>query len=242
MASGDIVRSNLNDSIANPEELRIWLGNMGDMASDRMIIASYIQAGDFNQALALANMLPELYSLHGDALLDHTNYIRLIQLYRNLYNENRTLFELTDAETLMVDSIATLGTGTSNAMARAILDETTDGYLPPHFCPTMPDKEIGNRGKTPVQNIYLNKDIGFSASVSPNPASTWTTVAYTLPNETSKATMSLMNTLGIEVLSFTLEGLQGQQAIDLSFFPDGIYIYIIRCGEYIKTGKLMITK
>jgi len=242
MASGDIVRSNLNDSIVNSEELRIWLGKMEDLASDRMIIASYIQAGDFNQALALADMLPELYGLHGDALSDHADYLRLIHMYQSLYNENRTLLELNDAETLMVDSIATLGAGTSNAMARAILDEITDGDMPPHFCPTMPDKESGDRGSIPIPNVSINKAIGFTASVSPNPASTWTTVAYTLPSETSSATMSLMNTLGIEVQRLALEGLQGQKAIDLRNLPNGIYIYMIRCGEYIETGKLLISK
>jgi hypothetical protein len=63
LAASDIVRSILNDSIANPIALREWLGNMEDIQSDRQIIASYMEEGNDEAAFALANMLPSLYGL-----------------------------------------------------------------------------------------------------------------------------------------------------------------------------------
>ena len=242
LAAGDIVRSNLNDSVANPTELRTWLGNMGDIASDRMIVASYLQEGDSLNAFTLASLLPELYGLQGDALSDHSDYMRLIVLHQTLNREHRTVYELTEAEALMVDSIATWGTGTSKAMAEAMLMERSGEYIPISPCPSMPNAGGGNRGMGNVTNTSVNEALGFTANISPNPATTWTTVDYTLPANMSKATLAITNTLGVTVMSTELNGKQGQKVLDLRGLADGVYVYRVRCGEYIYSGKLIITK
>lgn len=242
LAAGDIVRSNLNDTVANPTELRTWLGNIGDIASDRMIVASYFQEGDSINAFALANMLPELYGLQGDALSDHSDYMRLITLHQTLYREHRTVFELTEAEALMVDSIATWGMGTSKAMAEAMLMERSGEYIPITPCPSMPNAGGENRGMGNATNTSVNEALGFTANISPNPATTWTTVDYTLPANMSKATLAITNTLGVTVMSIELNGKQGQKVLDLRGLADGVYLYTIRCGEYVNTGKLVVTK
>ena len=243
LAAGDIVRSNLDDSIANPTELRTWLGNMGDIASDRMIVASYLQEGDSVHAFALANMLPALYGLQGNALADHADYMRLITLHQTLNRENRNVLGLTEAEALMVDSIATYGTGTSKAMAEAMLSEISDDYVMTYSCPTMPDDgDGGDRGIGNATNASMNEAMGFIVSLSPNPATTWTTVDYTLPAKTSKATVTIANTLGVSVLSTELDGSQGQKVLDLRGLADGVYVYTVCCGELIHTGKLVVTK
>ncbi len=243
LAAGDIVRSNLDDSIANPTELRTWLGNMGDIASDRMIVASYLQEGDSVHAFALANMLPALYGLQGNALADHADYMRLITLHQTLNRENRNVLGLTEAEALMVDSIATYGTGTSKAMAEAMLSEISDDYVMTYSCPTMPDDgDGGDRGIGNATNASMNEAMGFTVSLSPNPATTWTTVDYTLPAKTSKATVTIANTLGVSVLSTELDGSQGQKVLDLRGLADGVYVYTVCCGELIHTGKLVVTK
>ena len=243
LAAGDIVRSNLDDSIANPTELRTWLGNMGDIASDKMIVASYLQEGDSVHAFALANMLPALYGLQGNALADHADYMRLITLHQTLNRENRNVLGLTEAEALMVDSIATYGTGTSRAMAEAILSEILDDYVMTYSCPTMPDDgDGGDRGIGNATNASMNEAMGFIVSLSPNPATTWTTVDYTLPAKTPKATVTIANTLGVSVLSTELDGSQGQKVLDLRGLADGVYVYTVCCGELIHTGKLVVTK
>jgi len=242
LAAGDIVRSILNDSTASASELRTWLGNMGDITSDRMIVASYLQEGDSIHAFALANMLPELYGLQGDALADHSDYMRLIGLYQTLYREGRTVFELTNLEAAMVDSIAEWGTGTSKAMAGAMLMERSDDYVRVSDCPTMPENNGRNMGSNDNWDNSLNRALGFNVIVSPNPATTWTTMDYTLPNRMSKATVTFTNTLGITVMSAELNGNQGQKVLDLSGLDSGVYVYTVHCGEFITTGKLIITK
>ena len=242
LAAGDIVRSSLSDSVTDMAELRTWLGNMGDIASDRMIVASYLQEGDSTNAFALANMLPELYGLHGEELDDHADYMRLIGLYQTLYRGGRTVFELTETELDMVENIATSGTGTSKAMADALLGEILEEHTRDYACPTMPGNNGGNRGMGSFSQASLNQAMGFTAGVSPNPASTWATVAYTLPAKATSATISLTNTLGISVATYDLAGNERQKVLDLRGLADGVYMYTIQCGEYIASGKLIITK
>ena len=207
-----------------------------------MLVASYLHEGDSVHAFALANMLPELYSLQGDALADHSDYMRLIGLYQTLNRESRTIFELTDTESAMVDGIASSGTGTSKAMAEAILMERSDEIIVSHSCPTMPEDDGGDRGRGGFTETSLNEAMGFTVSVSPNPATTWTMVAYTLPVDATKATFNLTNALGVTVATYDLPGDETQKVIDLRGLADGFYLYTVQCGKHVYTGKLVVTK
>ena len=242
LAAGDIVRSNLNDTVADLTELRTWLGNMGDIASDRMIVASYLQEGDSANAFALAGMLPELYGLQGDALSDHEDYMRLITLHQTLGREHRTSSELTEVELMMVDSIATLGIGTSKAMAEAILMERSGEFVSSQSCPTMPDNEGGNREKGSATDTSMNEAMGFTIEISPNPATTWTTVEFALPSNKSRAAITITNAFGVTMMSTELNGKQGQKVLDLRGLADGVYVYTVSCEEYMHSGKLIVTK
>ena len=242
LAAGDIVRSNLNDTLADHAELRAWLGNMESLAADRMAVASFVQQRDFGSALALAASLPELYGLQGDELNDHNDYISLLSLYQTLDGEGRNAHQLTEAETAMVEGIANDGQGTSRAMAEALLQSRSDGRVPASYCPTMPEAN-GGRGSTASPDpTLLNKALGFSASLTPNPANTWAAIDYTLPAGATKATLVLTNTLGVAVMTAELNGNQGQKVLDLRPLAAGVYGYAVRCGEYVQNGKIVITK
>ncbi|MBQ6305399.1 MAG: T9SS type A sorting domain-containing protein [Bacteroidales bacterium] len=242
LAAGDIVRSCLNDSITDLTELRTWLGNMDDIASDQMIIASYLQEGDSINAFTLANMLPELYNLQGDALSDHSDYMRLISLYQTLNREHRSVFELTDTEIALVNGIALSGIGTSQTMADALLEEISQDHLRTYSCPTMPENNNGNRGNVGLMDASMNEALGFTVSVSPNPATTWVKVDYTLPASVHSASLSLTNTYGVTVANYELSAGETQKVLDLRFLADGVYFYTVLCGKHSQTGKLIIVK
>ena len=242
LAAGDIIRSNLNDTIANQAELRYWLGNMNDISADRMAISSYLHEGDSTSAFALANMLPELYGLQGDALVDHTDYLRLLSLYQALKSTHRNVYELTEAEITTVRDIAESGTGVSKSMAASLMAEITDEDRGGCFAPEMPDLEEGGTGRGINMDSSLNKALGFSVNVTPNPAITWVTIDYTLPMKTAKATLTMTNTIGTNVLSTELEGIQGSKILDLRGLTAGVYLYTIRCGQYVENGKIVIAK
>jgi len=246
-AAGDIVRSLVNDTVVDLTELRGWLASMEDIHADRDIIATYVDEGDFTSALALANMLPTLYGLAGNDLTEHDDYVELLELYHDLYADGRNTMQLDSTERVQVGRIAEYGTGYPRSMAQAILHGTDwESYSDnPFDCPTLtlPEGDRGGKagGYTFTQED-LSKAMGMSINVNPNPATTWTVVDFILPANATKATINVTNALGIAVFSSELNGNQGQKVLDLRHLSDGVYVYTVQCGEYVQTGKLVITK
>ena len=241
LAAGDIIRSNLNDSVANPTELRQWLANMNEIASDRMIVASYIHEGDFTNAFAIANTLPNKYNLQGDELSDHSDYMTLLNLYRALYNSNRTVRELTESEKETVANIAENGHGASKLMATGIIMETSDRTAVSYICPAL-SREDGDRSKDNSDDNSYDKTSELFVGLSPIPASTWVSVDYKLPAYYAKATMTIMSSYGVKIMDIELSGDKGTTTVDLRDLSSGVYSYIVRCGDKILTGKLVVTK
>ncbi len=241
-AANDIIRSIRNDSIMNStSDLHFWLGNLEDIHADRQLIAMYLDEGDDNTAFALANMLPAFYELTGDALIEHNGYMKLLVLSDTLNRQGRTVFDLTETETAMVDSLFTYGIGITQSIAKGMKEvryRTTSV-----ICPEIDLYERGrNFGVSPVTQDEINKALGLSISISPNPATTWTVIDFTLPNKATSATLTLTNTLGVVVLNANLNGYSGQKVLDLRNLPNGVYVLTTRCGELTQTGKLIIAK
>lgn len=243
-AAGDIIRSLVNDTVLDITELRGWLANMKDIYADRDIIATYVDEGDFTNALTLANMLPSLYGLTGNDLVEHNDYVELLELYRDLYNDDRNIMQLDSAERVQVERIAVQGSGYPQAMAQAVLYGTNwESYAEnPFDCPTLSLPQGGQRGGYAFTHEDLGRALGLNVSVNPNPATTWTAVDYTFPAKLSKATITVSNALGVIVMSTELNGNQGQKVLDLRGLADGVYLYTIKCGEYVQTEKLVIAK
>ena len=238
IAAGDIVRSNLNSEESDHEQLRTWLANMNDMLSDRLIVASYIQEGDFENAVALAEILPYVYDLQGSELVEHNDYMTLVRLYETLEESGRSIKELSEEETLMVEEIAENGNGNSQMMAYSILSQNDETMSSRATCPTLPSATNSSRGKVDVRSD-IAEAMGLSVNLAPNPASSWSEIEYTLPADYNKAELVITNALGINVIKEELVGNYGRTTINLEKLPSGVYTYFIRCGEYVKTGKLI---
>lgn len=240
LAAGDIVRSLLNDTEVNLTELRSWLGNMNDINADHDIISIYMEEGNFTDAMALANMLPSLYGLTGNDLLDHYDYIRLLTLYQTLEQDGRTTFQLTPTEKELVEDVVDNGYGTAAIMAQSIMESVYG--INEFTCPQV-DFSKGDRGMTfSYSNEDLSKAMGLTCSTSPNPATTWVNVDFTLPSNADRATLIVSNALGIKVAEYELAGNTGQKVLDLRALANGVYTCTLICGKYQCTNKLVITK
>ena len=239
-AAYDIIRNILNDSIVNYSTVRGWLGNLEDINADHAIISTYMEEGDSISAFTLAGLLPQLYELAGDDLTDHFNYVQLLTLYQNLKQSERSVFEMTETEMMLVEDIANNGYGVSKSMAEAILDVL--GEYSYTDCPVL-STTIGSRGTNPSQEGQIReKNMELKVNLSPNPAANWISVEYKLPDGCSEASFVITNALGIKKASICLEGDQGCKVINLTNMASGIYSCILRCGSFVKTEKLVITK
>lgn len=241
-AANDIIRSIKNDSIMNGfSDLHTWLGNLEDINADRQLIALYLKEGNENTAFTLANMLPSLYGLTGSALLEHNGYMKLLVLSDTLSRQGRTVLDLTETESAMVDSLFTYGIGIAQSMAKGLKEVRSNTTS--LNCPEIMLYERGrNLGGSPITQNEINNALGLSVSISPNPATTWTAIDFTLPNKATSATLTLTNTLGVVVQNTTLNGNSGQKVLDLRNLPNGVYVLTTKCGELTQTGKIIIAK
>lgn len=239
IAAGKIIRSIMNDSIIDRNDLVTWLGNLQNFEADRDIISIYMAEGNFNDAFTLANMLPTLYNLESDELEDYNDYMQLIAIYRALAQDNRSTMQLSEVEKDIVEDIAYNGKGTSQAMAKSLL--TLYGSFDEE-CPLISIAPNGRGGgKMTYTDSDISKAMGLSLNVNPNPAKTWIAIDYTLPEGFNGATITITNSLGIEVYTKNVHGERGQDIVDLQKMPVGVYIMTINCEEHILTEKLVVT-
>ena len=241
-AAKDIVRSIMNDTVINTDDLRIWLGNMENISADRQIIASYLENGNDSIALALARMLPSLYGLTGNALAEHNDYMELLNLYATLYHQGRTVYEMSTGEQAFVDSLTIYATGLPQSLAKSIREATTGSSM--INCPEFVFRDDGSGERTShlLFQHDLNQNPEFNISLSPNPAKTWVEVSYTLPAGLDYARLKIYNLLGNTIAEYDLIGNTGQKVIDLRNISPGVYTYGVSSGKQICSGKLVIVK
>lgn len=142
----------------------------------------------------------------------------------------------------MVAGIADNGNGVSQSMARAMMEQLSSRETSSCIDPELPDSERGEKGWNGYTGVASNRATASDVTQSPNPATTWTTVNYTLPGNTTKAVLTLTNMLGVNVLTKELEDVQGNKVIDLRGLATGVYVYTIQYEQFTETGKLVITK
>ena len=237
-AAHDIIRSILHDTISNYSELRNWLDNLGGLRADKQIIASYVQEGNFTDAVILANMLPQLYDLEGDQLIEHNYYIDMLILHDTLYQQSRNTQQLDSTEVAGLVLIADSSKGIAGAQAKSIL-ESCYGY---HFtfCPSL-------EGSVAYKNSVINMEsfgtaYGLDITVKPNPAKQWAAFDYSLPTGVTSAIIIITDISGKTVATLSVNGKQGQKIWDTRHIVQGIYIYTLKAAGLRKSGKIIINK
>lgn len=169
-----------------------------------------------------AKLLPGIYNLKGDDLVDHADYLNLIGLFKTLHESGRTTAQLTDNEIVMVEEIANNDFGISRSLAKALLEGQTREKKSRSLCPELP---INNsKGDLDVKE---QKTSDFDIKVSPNPAQSQVLIEYALPESSSFGILKLVNALGEKQVELQLESSKGSKLIDIQGLPSGIYLVVI---------------
>jgi hypothetical protein len=238
-AAHDMIRSLLNDTILNTSELRNWLDNLGGKRADEQIISTYIQEGNYTDALALAGMMPALYNYGDNALAEHDYYTEMLDLSINLAQQGRSFFDLDSTEVNNLAYIANNSKGTGGAQARGIL-ESAYAY---NFCNCLNVSDTsGYKSSSSFSKDSFNQAFGVEIDVKPNPASDWVSFNYTLPDSELEGLIKISDVNGKIIETFTVTGLQGQKVWDTRKTDSGIYFYTFTVNGISKSGKLVINK
>jgi len=237
-AAKDIIRSLLNEENPDMNELRNWFDNLGGLNADRQIISSYMHEGNYTDALALADLLPGLYELEGEALQAHNDYMSLLNLYKTLDNQGRNTFQLTDAEVDDLNVIADNNRGKAAAQAKSILEAAYGQHF--YSCTNLEGNPADKSQGINMEEVAQLKQV--SVTVQPNPAKDWTTFEYQQSSEESQGVITLVNTEGKVVKTLRLQGKKGQKLVDTRNMKAGAYFYTFKKEGVVQAGKLIITK
>lgn len=238
-AANDIIRSILNDTIIDYNALRNWYDNLGGIEADKQIIATYLHENNYESALSLASIFPQLYNLQGEDLVENERMVQIIQLYQSLYNSGRVVAQLNNTEKSFLEVIAASSRGTSGAIAEGILSY----FYGEVFVDCI--EEIGGSSAYKSGKIspeLLAKIYKMEICVKPNPANSWAAFDYKLPEDVSLAFLEITDLFGKTVAKIELNQSQGQKLIDTRTFSPGIYFYTFKVDSKHLTGKLSIVK
>ncbi|MBI9039706.1 MAG: T9SS type A sorting domain-containing protein [Bacteroidales bacterium] len=235
-AAQDIIRSLLNEEVLDIGELRNWLDNIGGIEADKQIIETYISEDDYISAQSLLDMLPSLYELSDEKLLEYNDYKLLKELLMNLDKEIRTIFELDETEMANIVNLAENGYGSAKTSAQSIL-EFAYAY---HFCncPELPEN-IQLKSNS-IDMDKLAKAKGLDINTEPNPANTWTAFDYKLPLSETEGFIEITDNFGRILQQISVHQQKGQYILDTRDFNPGVYYYTLKSGSLQRTGKLII--
>lgn len=238
-AANDIIRSILNDTVVNHTELRNWLNNLGGIAADRQIISSYVSEGNFTDAFTLANMLPQLYELKDNDLVEHNYFMDMLNLQQTLVQQGRNTYQMDDNEKAAIVLIANNSKGIAGAQAKSILEAVYNDYYVD--CPDA-DGAASQKSGSAINPDALGKAFGLNISVKPNPARQWAAFDYTLPGDETEATITISSTTGSIIEILEVNGQQGQKLWDTRSIKPGMYIYTLKTSSFSQSGKIIISK
>ncbi len=238
-AAHDIVRSILNDTALDHTQLRNWLDNIGGITSDRQIISSYMAQGNFTDAFTLASMLPALYELKGNDSVEHLFYMDMLTLHQTLFQQGRNTYQLNSTEKANITYIASNSNGVAGSQAKSILEAVYNEYC--HTCPNI-DGTDGYKINAKVNPNNLGEYFGLDVSVKPNPARDWASFEYSLIDDAHDGVIEIRNASGVIVDVLILNSNKGQTLWDTRNISNGLYVYTIKCDNFSKSGKLVITK
>lgn len=237
-AAHNIIRSLLNDTISNNDELRNWFDNIGGKRADEQIIATYMSESNFSNALSLANMMPSLYNYIENELDEHNYYMQMLNLQIGLAQQQRTIFDLDSTEVANLVFIAGNSTGTAGAQAKGIL-EFAYGY---HFYNCIDPEESGMKSGKYLNPVSPEKIYGIEITARPNPAKAWVAFNYTLPLNDPQGVIKISDLSGKEIASIPISGKQGQQIWDTRADKPGVYFYTLNTAGFSKHGKIVISQ
>ena len=236
-AANKVIDSYLNDTILNLVSLNTWFIKKGGLEADKQRIALMIANNEYTGAMALAEDLPEIYSLNHEALDNYTAWFDLLNLQKTLHDSNRDWSQLTEAELAYIETVAASFSPEAAAIAQGILGYNYNTGFEHCFDIDEPDA-LKRKAITPQD---IAKAYGMTIEVNPNPAKEWTEFTYTLPVNEKSGEIKVTDMQGREVYSNTVTNGQGKKIWDTRTFRSGTYIYTFKSGKFILNGKIIVS-
>ena len=121
----EISRSELfklkTDSLIDLIQIRDWYDEIYTLNAKYSLAETYYQLREFEAGFNTLALIPEMYNLTEDELIEHNNYVALFTLKNNIRLSGRTIAQLNEVEINQMIIFAAASRGLSSVMAQGIL-------------------------------------------------------------------------------------------------------------------------
>lgn len=232
-----LLRDMLIDTVPDLADVRNWLDNLQNIQADYQIIDSWLEQGNATLAMALVNMLPQLYTMDIEAQAEYDLYNDLKTIQSALINEEKNVYELSQAQITELEGIAQNSKGLAGVQARNILSFAY-GYAYLNCAEIMDPSEVKS-AKTD-RGALLKKMYEPQVTASPNPARDWAAFSYDIPTSVDNASLRINNLKGQLITTLPVKTTKGEVIWDTREVVPGIYCYTLTNGKFSTTGKIAV--
>jgi len=234
----------LDSANTDIDSIPVWYDNLNSLSAEYAKVGYYTGRGDYTNAAAVLDDIPEKFSLTEEETAELTNYIDFWTLLKDVNLDGRNFQQLSGTE------ISTLATINGGSMANDRVNVgTTVVNLPPDEPVRLPCIRAGiyapkhgvtsknENNKTRLENIKFIK-------VYPNPADDKVVFDYSFPaNITGSLNLIITNMVGQKVKEVPLKNTTGKTQWDSKSAPSGVYLYKVFDGrKMLETGKVVISR
>jgi len=245
LLSHDALFALKTDTIIDLHQIRDWYEEIYTLSAKYSLAETYYQLGNFAAGMRTLTLIPEMYKLNEDEMMEHQNYLSLYTFKNDIAESGRTIAQLTEDEIIKMQYFAEATSGLSSKIAQGILCFFYDICKEDEAMRELEDEEMrglddeaikGERrrekGESEKEDSYgLMVLRSYGLEIFPNPGKDYITVA----SEVEDCYFELINAMGIVVKSEKIN--KGNNTINTSSFPQGIYIYKAVAGNNVVTGK-----
>jgi hypothetical protein len=221
------------DSIIDLSQVRDWYNEINTLNAKYSLAETYEQLGKFEEGLKTLDLIPELFKLNEDEMIEHLNYVSLFTFKNKIRESGRTIAQLNGEEIEQMLYFAKASRGLSSVMAQGVLCffydicleiKTDEGGMPPKGL----NGENENKGSLSIQNSKIE-----NITIYPNPT---TGELIIVSGEIKISKIEVLDIVGKFVLSNQIINTTTQQKINISNLSPGIYFVKITTikGEVVK--------
>ena len=232
---------NQGDTTNYLQQMNYWLNRIQTLSAKYDLIENYFIAEDYLNAEIQLSQIPENFNLSEDQIQEHTDYSYFYFFRKSLLESNSNLQNLDSAQ---LASLISFSQGDINIAKCQALNALCFYYS---IC-TEEDYSLneGNRMMNSNAPTSLNFDadkIDASVFVTPNPASTYTSIIYKISSANAPAILVISDITGREEMRFNLVEATDQLYWDTSNVLSGMYYYSLIVGnKNISNGKIVVKK
>jgi hypothetical protein len=232
-----LLRDMLIDTVPELTNVRNWLDNLQNIQADYQIIDSYLEQKNTVPAMALVNMLPQLYTMDADAQAEYDLYKDLKTIQSDLINEEKNIYDLSQAQITELQGIAQNSKSLAGVQAQNILSFAY-GYAFLNCAEIVNHPKVKSAKKDLGE--LLKKVYEPQVGVSPNPAHDWAAFTYNILTSLDNPFLQITDMKGHLITTLDVKISKGELIWDTREVTQGIYCYTLTNGNYSTSGKIVI--